>query len=177
MSVNPYAPSRVDDVAEAPRPHGWELADGLLLAEDGAVFPMIDPYTGESDERMTMLRLAVPRRVLWPRWCFGGGLALAIMAGQSAVGDYMVIGWLLAFIGFIAGCAVPLFNRRLGLDVFVTRRTLARQRATNWILRGLVLLLLMFFVAPAIFHFAGEWIVGSVAVLILVILISSGAVS
>ena len=173
MSENPYAPSQVDDVAEAPRPHGWELAEGVLLAEEGAVFPMVDPYTGESEERMTMMRLAVYRRVLWPRWLFAGGLALTIMAAYSGVPDYGAIGLLAALVGFIAGIAVPIFNRRLWLTMFVTRRTLSRQRTVDWMIRGMVMLLLIFFFAPAVFRFAGDWIVVAVAFLILAILIAA----
>ena len=63
MSENPYAPPGVDVVGEAPRSRGWEVTGKSVLVSREAIFPMIDPYSGKSEEMMALRRLVIRRNV------------------------------------------------------------------------------------------------------------------
>lgn len=145
MSFNPYAPSQVheDQVPDAPRSGGWRIEGGRLWAERDACLPMVDPYSGASEDRMTMIRLQVYRRVLWPRFAFLGGIAGSIGAAVAGLPESVqaTLG-VIGAVGFIAGLATPVLNRRMDLRVFVTRSTRLRQRVWGW--AGVVAILFWF---------------------------------
>lgn len=149
MSVNPYAASSVNDVPEAPASHGWEIRDGVLFAEKNATLPMVDPYSGELEERMTLLQLDVRGRTRWPRLLFLGGLLGAIVASFGPEFGMLADGALVvAFVGLIASLVMPLVTGRSWLQVFVTAATFKRNRLFRWIGRiGVAALLLFFLVA------------------------------
>ena len=146
MSVNPYAASAVNDVPEAPVSRGWEIRDGMLLVEKDATLPMVDPYSGESEERMTLVQLDVRGRTWWPRILFLGGLLGAIVASFSPQGRMLADGGLvIAFLGLIASLLMPLMTGRSWLQVFVTTATFKRNRVFRAIGRiGVVALVLLF---------------------------------
>lgn len=146
MSFNPYAPSAINDVPEAPASHGWEVRDGMLLVEKDATLPMVDPYSGESEERMTLIKLDVRGRTLWPRLLFLGGLLGAITGSFSPRGGVLADGGvLLAFVGLVASLLMPLLTGRALLQVFVTAATLKRNRVFRAIGRSGVAALALFF--------------------------------
>lgn len=149
MSVNPYAASAVNDVPEAPASHGWEIRDGVLFAEKDAILPMVDPYSGQSEDSMTLIRLDVRGRTRWPRLLFLGGLLGAIVASFGPRAGILADGSLIiAFVGLIASLVMPLVTGRCWLQVFVTAATFKRNRLFRWIGRiGIVALLLFFLVA------------------------------
>jgi len=142
MSFNPYAPSQVQEehLPEAPRSGGWRIEDGRLWAERDACLPMVDPYSGVRADRMTMMRLQVYRRVLWPRFAFLGGIGGSI--GAALVGlpeNVQVTFGIVGAVGFIAGLATPVLNRGMDLRVFVTHRTRLKQRFWGWTSAGVIL--------------------------------------
>lgn len=135
MSFNPYAPSQVheEQVAVAPRSGGWRLEGGRLWAERDACLPMVDPYSGVSEDQMTMIRLPVYRRILWPRFAFVGGIAASIGSAAASLPESVQASFgVVGIVGFIAGLVMPVFNRRMDLRIFVTRRTRMKQRLWMW---------------------------------------------
>lgn len=134
MSFNPYAPSLVEeDVAVAPQSQGWRLEGGRLWVGKDACLPMVDPYSGASEDQMTMIRLPVHRRVLWPRFAFVGGVAGSISAAAASLPENVQASFgVVGLVGFLAGLVTPLFNRRMELRIFVTRRTRMKQRLWGW---------------------------------------------
>jgi hypothetical protein len=134
VSDNPYAPSSVADAAmEAPRSRGWELVEGKLLVEPEAVLPMIDPYTGETADRMTLMRIALRPRALWPRFLFMGGFSLMIffgLLGFPGISAFMYLPWV---IGFIGGVWTSL-SGSIVVHVFLTERTHRKRRLVHWLL-------------------------------------------
>jgi hypothetical protein len=100
---------------------------------------MIDPYTGETAERMTLMRIALRPRVLWPRFVFMGGFAFMILFGYlglPGISAFMCLPWI---IGFIGG-AWASFSGSIVVHVFLTERTRRKQRSVYWILFASVLL-------------------------------------
>lgn len=118
---------------EAPSSGGWRIEGGRLWAERDACLPMVDPYSGASEDRMTMIRLQVNRRVLWPRFAFLGGVAASIGAAASSLPESVQASFgVLGLVGLIAGLITPVFNRRTDLRIFVSRRTRLKQRLWGW---------------------------------------------
>ena len=146
MPVNPYEASAVTE-AEAPMSRGWEIRDGMLLVEKEAILPMVDPYTGGSEDRMILLRVEVRRRDWWPRIVFLICMVGAIMNGLVLVNETMAGNFIgVAVLVFIAGLLIPLFSGRAFLDVFVTSSTYRRHRffvVGGWLSIVMVLLLLI----------------------------------
>jgi len=126
--LNPYAPSKSDTVADAPKSSGWEVSGGSLFVIRDAILPMIDPYTGERAERMTLYRLAVRRRLLWARFLTWGCL-LAIIFSQALVWIFSsgLLGRL-CIVGFFAGLVAPVFYAPVRLGVFVAPSSMKRRR-------------------------------------------------
>ncbi|BCU76686.1 hypothetical protein [Luteolibacter sp. LG18] len=115
MSLNPYAaPAAADPggVPDGPRSHGWYAKDGRLWVEAVATLPMIDPYSGESPERMRMNLVVVRYRPPW-LWILPLGLAIA---GAWAGAPSDRIG------NSIAGCLIGLALRMLVGMVFPRAR-------------------------------------------------------
>ena len=163
MSENPYAPSLVDPVGEAPRSRGWAMVDGKLLVEPDAVLPMIDPYSGETADRMTLMRTVLRPRVLWPRYLFLGSLGFMVLFGYlgfPAVSSYFSISILVAIIGAIG---TSLIGRSLMVHVFLTRQTRRRQALSYWLLLGTVVLLLSLMFLAANFSGAGDWMLNIIS--------------
>jgi hypothetical protein len=173
VSDNPYAPSLVDPVGDAPPSRGWELVDGKLLVEAGAVLPMIDPYSGDTADRMTLMRPVLRPRVLWPRYLFLGSLGFVFLFGYlgfPAVASYFSIPILVAIIGAIG---TSLIGSSVMVHVFLTRQTRRRQALTYWLLLGTVVLMLsLMFLAPD-FSGEGDWILNVIAAASLVALFAA----
>lgn len=173
VSENPYAPSLVDPVGEAPPSRGWELVDGKLLVEPDAVLPMIDPYSGETADRMTLMRTVLRPRVLWPRYLFLGSLGFMVLFGYlgfPAASSYFSISILVAIIGAIA---TSLIGSSLMVYVFLTRQTRRRQALSYWLLLGTVVLLLSLMFLASSFSGAGDWILNVIAAISLVTLFAA----
>ena len=149
MPVNPYEAPAVTE-AEAPMSRGWEIRDGMLLVEKEAILPMVDPYTGGSEDRMILLRVEVRRRDWWPRIVFLVCVVAAIVDGLVLVngitaGHFLAV----AVLVFIAGLLIPLFSGRAFLDVFVTSSTYRRHRffvVGGWLS---IFLLVLLFIVPS----------------------------
>jgi MFS family permease len=176
VSDNPYAPSLVDPIGDAPPSRGWDLVNGRLLVEPDAVLPMIDPYSGETADRMTLMRTVLRPRVLWPRYLFVGSLSLSILfafSGFPKVSQFFSVAILVALFG---GSWTSIVGRSVMIHVFLTRRTRRRQALTYWWLLGTVLLLLLItFFGPSIGG-DGDWIYDAVGVLAFVGLVTASAI-
>jgi len=172
MSDNPYAPSAVDDVAEAPASHGWEMVEGRLIVEKEATLPMIDPFTGASEDRMVLFRLAVRRRYLWPRHLFLGGLCLSLASAWMAVGEAIApLFEAMMAVGLLASVLIPVLSRPAWILVFMTRRTVRREELLKWgALVGIVLVLGLVVVVPNIPGIS-VGVVNALTVLFVVILV------
>jgi len=133
---NPYAaPQTVSTgLPDAPESFGWELAGKRVWAEKFAQFPMVDPYSGESEEVMTMNRLTVRHWPLWMtvlRWICIGVIFLPLSGRidrdlKSAIA-------LVGVLGLIATMIVSTFFPITGLKVFFTKRTLRMRAIQHWV--------------------------------------------
>ncbi|WP_265595117.1 hypothetical protein [Haloferula sp. BvORR071] len=57
-----------DPVDEEPEACSWEMREGTLWVKSKATLPMVDLYSGESAERMILMRIQLLRAaVLWMR--------------------------------------------------------------------------------------------------------------
>ena len=140
---DPYAsPQSISAGApDAPESFGWELVGNRVWVEKFAQFPMVDPYSGGSDEVMTMNRLTVGLRPMWQLiafiilFCtFIATLLLPIdqrLKAPIAVGTLLIL-WV--------GVLVGMFNPSSTLNVFYGKRTVRIQTAQNLILRSLFIL-------------------------------------
>lgn len=173
VSDNPYAPSLVDPIGEAPRSHGWELVDGKLLVEPEAVLPMIDLYSGETAERMTLMRTVLRPRVLWPRYLFLGSLGLSILFGVLGGTDVSSFFSSLFLVALLGSSVTSLIGRSVMVHVFLTRQTRRRQALGYWLLLGAVVLLFsLMFLAPS-FSGDGEWVLNVIALISVVALFAA----
>lgn len=139
VQENPYAPPTVDQARVAPASRGWRIEEGRLLVEPEAILPMVDPYTGETSERMTALRLGLQRRVLWPRLLMWGGVLLvfapALINVRPEVGG---VGLPLFVVGLFAWVTVPPMLGYVPLFVFVGPRNQSRNQRIRWATIGLL---------------------------------------
>ena len=67
MNENPYSAPRSDPegLPVAPDSTGWEVAGKAVKVRRGAQFPMIDPYTGRSEDPMRMQVMTIRHHPLW----------------------------------------------------------------------------------------------------------------
>ena len=142
MSVgeNPYLPPQTPPggIPDAPRTFGWEVLGPVLLVHRTAQLPMVDPYTGGSEDPMRMHRVPIGYR---PRWLWGFPALGAVGPMVMETGNWgmnrlfqtlsgMFLGWLLARI-------VSLFLPVCTLHLFFERRTLQLRTAFARIMGGL----------------------------------------
>lgn len=139
---NPYAPPQTTSagVPDAPESFGWKLIGNRIWVEKFAQFPMVDPYSGESDEVMTMTRITLRQRPIWLvvlRWI----LVCVIFLPAAPLID-PDLKTTISFIG-IAGFAITLiasmFLPLVGLKVFFTSRTLRSRTIQHWTISALFL--------------------------------------
>lgn len=127
MEENPYAPSRADLTAEAPPAHGWELRGGALWVQSGAVLPMVDLYSGETAETMTLMRVAVRMRSRWPLYLvIVGMVTLAISGGAVEISQVF---FLLGLTGLVARSLVTAFSPAAYIQIFLVKETPRRQQS------------------------------------------------
>ncbi len=140
---NPYAPPETTSTGmpNAPESFGWELVGNRVWAEKIAQFPMIDPYSGESNDVMTMNRLTVRLRPNWQ-------LALSIIL----VGTFLVslllpigrelkpslaIGSLISLLLVVVG---GMFYPVSTLNIFCVKRTVRIHAIQEYAIRTIYLL-------------------------------------
>lgn len=138
---NPYAAPQSAGLPDAPESFGWELVGNRVWVERFAQFPMVDPYSGESDDVMTMNRLTVRFRPLWMsllKWAF---IALLLL-GTSPLMDGMAT--LVGLLGLIVVAVVSaLFYPLTGLKVFFSTRTLKNRAIQYWAFKGSLMLAIL----------------------------------
>lgn len=135
---NPYAAPQSAGLPDAPESFGWELVGNRVWVERFAQFPMIDPYSGESDEVMTMNRLTVRFRPLWMsllKWAF---IALLILGISSLMDGVATLVGLLGLI--VVAVVSALFYPLTGLKVFFSTRTLKNRAIQYWAFKGCLML-------------------------------------
>ncbi len=134
---NPYAAPQSAALPDAPESFGWELVEDRVWAEKFAQFPMVDPYSGESDEVMTMNRLTVRQRPIWIiaiRWiCIGLIFQPITRLMDGDLSDGMT---LLGFAGFFISIIATMFFPICGLKVFFTGKTLRKHTIQLWTING-----------------------------------------
>jgi len=138
QSQNPYAPPTVDETTTLPTPpvpFGWEVLNGRLLVESPSVLPMMDLYSGEIHERMTLKPVLVHIR---PLWLWALPVLMPVLTAWVADRGERIEG---ALIGLIAGLILRwvagLVPRPCRLRVFVVGKTYRRRRATSRMLNAL----------------------------------------
>ncbi len=106
---------------------GWKLAGGKLLVQKEARLPMVDPYSGETAERMWMVKVKVRRRILWQ-----GILALA--GGALIVWSNPAIGVLLLIVALAAAVGASKYGGVASVELFVTQGTMKQARRDSLLL-------------------------------------------
>lgn len=66
---NPYAPPTAGrdtgDLPDAPKSAGWSLSENAILVRQDAQLPMVDPFTGISEDRMTLRHISIRHSPHW----------------------------------------------------------------------------------------------------------------
>ena len=147
----------------------------MLFVEAGAVLPMVDPISGETAERMVMLRYGVRRRAMFPKMLFGGGVAIAVIQGllQRHVEIPSLVGEL-SFLAIVVGLLAPAFLRKIEFHIFVTLETMKKRQRIGW---AFLAVLIPFVILGLITLFlpVPEWMVGVCLILLLLLLMGSAA--
>lgn len=133
MTFNPYqSPESTNLIPDAPPDHGWSVESGRLLIKDGGRLPMIDPFDGRSDDRMTLHPISLK---LVPNWRYPVGIA-AILALASSYfpneyTDYIIFP--VIALGLFIVLAVNSFRSpRIRFEIFLGEITCKRMRRTKW---------------------------------------------
>lgn len=155
---NPYAPPQATAVGipDAPRAFGWELEGSVVWVKNISLFPMIDPYTGNSSETMMLQQMEIRHR---PRWllvfpALGAALGFAsdTTGAFSDQGPIALMGAILGwFLAFMIGRFFPVCTLRL----FFEKRTVRMRKIIGKVLGGLFLL---FFPGVILFSFGPQWL-------------------
>lgn len=141
VDENPYAPPGINDpIRDAPRSRGWELLEGKLLVQPDAVLPMVDPFSGETAERMTMIRISLRPRVLWPRFLFFGSVGLMILAGWTGFTELTPVLNVSVIVGLLAILWFAFSGGTVLIYVFLTAKTRTRRRLYYWIPLGTIVI-------------------------------------
>ncbi|RYD37411.1 MAG: hypothetical protein EOP87_03575 [Verrucomicrobiaceae bacterium] len=129
---NPYAPpaSRAEDgdVPDAPKPSGWILSGDALLVRQDAQLPMVDPFTGVSEERMTLRSIPIRHSPSWR------GAALVVGVLGIVGGGFLSLPDGLSPFLLIPGVAAMLFYLVTGIFLSTVRIRVFTTRASD--LRG-----------------------------------------
>ncbi|WAC20469.1 hypothetical protein OVA24_03630 [Luteolibacter sp. SL250] len=138
MSENPYAPpGRPDDgdeVPDAPLSTGWMLDGGRLMVRQDAQLPMVDPFSGVSEERMTLRSLPIRYSPSWHRMTFAGAVL-----GLAGGGFFRFPHGLSPFLLISGAAAITLylisgvFLSSVRIRVFTTRASNLKARMGNLI--------------------------------------------
>lgn len=133
---NPYAPPETTStgVPDAPESFGWEMVGKRVWVEKFAQFPMVDPYSGKTDDVMTMNRITLR---YWPAWMtvlrwISLGIILLPLSGAIEPDLKMAIalaGVLALIVTMIASTFFPI----TGLKVFFTTKTLRWRVIQHWL--------------------------------------------
>jgi hypothetical protein len=136
---NPYAPPATTSAGmpDAPESFGWELEGKRVWVEKFAQFPRIDPYSGATEEEMTMNRLSVRVRPIWVsplKWV----LFALVLLGLSPL-----LHGVATFIGVVGLIVLTIVSARYpltGLKVFFSGRTLRNRAIRFWVVKGSLML-------------------------------------
>ena len=160
---NPYTTPQTEagGLPDAPDSHGWEIHGKVIQVGPGAQFPMIDPYTGVSEDPMRMQLLQIRQRPLWlwgiPILGTLGGLLQGL-----ADGNWIVQGLMGLILGLAGRVFVGLFFPRFKVRAFFQKRTIKFRNMLSGIL-GLCFLI-SFFGGIFLPHHLG-WIAGTAFVI------------
>ncbi len=141
-SENPYAPPETTSAGlpDAPESFGWELDGKRLWVESFAQFPMIDPYSGASEEVMTLNRLSVRVRPLWMtplKWAFIALVLLGLSPLLHGVATFIGV------VGLIVLTIVSAWYPLTGLKVFFSSKTLRNRAIQYWVFKGSLMLAIL----------------------------------
>ncbi|MBK1882873.1 hypothetical protein JIN85_10630 [Luteolibacter pohnpeiensis] len=135
MTEDPYAvaPSILESEPEtAPQSRGWTVHGKRLLVSAGAVLPMVDPFSGETPERMTLFLLRVQKRPRGLRHLLIAGLvALVVALLELLPEDYNRMVWLFGVLSIVAQIIIGSFYKSIMMRVFVSESTLIRMRVAR----------------------------------------------
>jgi len=126
---NPYAPPTTrGDVAtlpDAPKSAGWSLAGETILARQDAQLPMVDPFTGISEDTMTLRHISIRHS---PRWLHGS--LVVALACILCAGFIDLPGGLAEALGF-TGAAAGLLYLVAGIFLSSVRIRVFTGRSSN----------------------------------------------
>lgn len=151
MTFNPYQPpGSTNIVPDAPPDHGWSVNDGRLLVKDGGRLPMIDPFDGRTDDRMTLHPIKLK---LTPLWRYAAGIAAIITLGSSYLPDEYTGYFIFPIIAlglFILLAVNSIRSPRIRFEIFLGDITCRRMRRTKWSGTIIGLLMILTIVLPTI---------------------------
>lgn len=139
---DPYAPPNTvsNGLPVAPRSFGWEVAGNAVWVEKTAQFPMIDPYTGGSEETMMLQKVEVKYR---PPWLLAfpvlGALAMFTLEEGGNWMDLAGLGLAGLLLGWLVSVFVGLFLPVCTLRLFFEKRTLRIRKNGTGIMNALLL--------------------------------------
>lgn len=148
--AHPAELSSAEGVPEAPHSFGWRVENSQLWVAANSRLPMIDLFSGQSDEIMTMRKIEVRYRPWWSSWLpFAVWLALVIwLVSESFTKPRHTtfpFEWLLPslLICWLVSQFTGMFNPICTLSYFTRKKTLRIQRIYGCSVFGAPLLVIL----------------------------------
>lgn len=160
LEENPYQPpaevSSGDGFSEAPHSFGWKMANGHLWVAGNCCVPMIDLFSGKSDETMSMRMIEVRYRPWWLRWIPLAAAFAVLLTEYLRPDAFDPSSAILVFAGtWIITLLISLLQPKCTVRFFLTQRTL---RVRNRYRLMMHFLLIMFFVGSGLATQGPSWL-------------------
>lgn len=134
MLENPYQPPAAveQDIPDAPASHGWIVNGKELLVLPLAQLPMVDPYSGKTEERMQLFPVNITHCPAWIPWTTGVSFGLIAISQVLESLDQNSWPAIPGFLGIVIAGIASRFNSTITIQIFCTRWSANRLNATRW---------------------------------------------
>jgi hypothetical protein len=160
LGENPYAPpsevSSVEGIPEALHSFGWRIDNGQLWVSASSRLPVIDLFSGLTDETMMLREIEVRYRPWWLRWPPLVAAFVIPLVGYLREGSFSMSAAILIFAGcWIVTVLISLLLPKCTVRFFLTKQTLRVRKRFGFMMH---FSLLMFLVGGALTPQGPSWI-------------------
>lgn len=160
LGENPYAPpsevSSLEGIPEASHSFGWRITNGQLWVAANSRLPVIDLFSGLTDETMMLREIEVRYLPWWLRWPPVAAAFVILLAGYLWEGSFPASTGILVFAGcWIVAALVSLLLPKCTVRFFLTKQTLRIRKRFGFMMH---FSLLMFLVGGALTPQGPSWL-------------------